>query len=154
MSVRRQTDREGPRVGARRSTDASSPDRQLSALLFAMLGGAAAWAVQFLVGYITSEGACVALAAGSGAGAGAVGAGGASVAGLAPTVIAVVVVSLVAFGVALAAASAGRRVWLAERDVAGGSRGFVGLAGMLLSGVFALLIVVQVAPLVLAGGCA
>lgn len=120
-------------------------DRTPTGLWFGLLGGAAAWAVQFLAGYLISEGACVA----------------AGEAGLAPAALAIGLISLIAFAVAVAATLAGRRVWLQERRDLGADRvrseggsGWTGLAGALLSGVFAFVILVQTMPLFLGGGCA
>ncbi len=148
-----------------RDADGAGP-----ALWFGLLGGAAAWAVQFLAGYLISEGSCVAAA-------GAVNGGS-----LSGSSLSVLLVSLAAFVVAVLAALAGRRVWLKGGEEAaragpvgealqggesrrharhpepqpephGGSR-WVGLAGFMLSGVFAFVIVVQVLPLFIGGGCA
>ncbi len=148
-----------------RDADGAGP-----ALWFGLLGGAAAWAVQFLAGYLISEGSCVAAA-------GAVNESGA----LSGASLSVLLVSLAAFVVAVLAALSGRRVWLAGgeeaaragpgddaqqagetrrhahgepgREPHGGSR-WVGLAGFMLSGVFAFVIAVQVLPLFIGGGCA
>lgn len=116
-----------------------APDGADPALWFGLLGGAAAWAVQFLAGWLITEGVCVGAAdTGTGVGAG---------------VVAVLVLSVAAFVVAIAAASAGRRVWRRERHEQDGGSGWVGLAGLVLSGVFAFVIAVQVMPLFLGGGC-
>src|SRR5690606_27495372 len=119
-------------------------------LWFGLLGGAAAWAVQFLVGYLASEGACVGAGMSGAVTSGAV-TSGTVVSG---AVLGVAVLSVVAFAVSVAAALAGRRVWLRERDELRGDSGFMGQAGMLLSAVFAFLIAVQALPLLLGGGCA
>lgn len=109
------------------------------ALWFGLLGGALAWAVQFAAGYFISEGVCVGLAGnGTGVGAGS---------------LAILLVSVAAFVVAVLAALAGRRVWQQQGGPEGGSA-WVGLAGLLLSAVFAFVIAVQVLPLFLGGGCA
>src|SRR5690606_13189106 len=102
---------------------------QSPAQWFGLLGGAGAWAAQFIAGYLISEGVCVGLA-GSGGGVG----GGS---------LAVLLVSIVAFVVAVFAALAGRRVWRQRRSEPEGGSGWVGLAGMLLSAVFAFVIAVQ-----------
>lgn len=123
-------------------------------LWFGLLGGAAAWAVQFLAGYLITESVCVGAAAGGlDASAG---------------VVVVLVLSIAAFAVAVAAAFAGRWVWQSQRDVRGGrddlgdgvssgvsrgGSGWVGLAGMVLSAVFAFIIAIQIMPLFLGGGC-
>ncbi len=126
-----------PREPARR-------ERPGPALWFGLLGGAGAWAVQFLVGYLVTESMCVAASSGDGG-------------VITGSVVAVIVVSVVAFGVAVAATLAGRRVWQQGRErgeVPSGGTGWTGLAGMLLSGTFAFIILAQVLPLFLAGGCA
>ena len=123
-----------------RDLSTGAPEVAGPALWFGLLGGAAAWAVQFLTGYLVSEGVCVG-AAGTGSGV----AGGS---------LAVLLVSAAAFVVAVLAALSGRRVWQAERDGPEGGRGWVGLAGLVLSAVFAFVIAIQVTPLFLGGGCA
>lgn len=128
-------------------------ERPGPALWFALLGGAAAWAVQFLTGYLVTESMCVA-AQRSASAEQAAGA-------LTGATVAVLVVSLAAFAVAVAAALAGRRVWRRSEErtdergeVRTGGMGWTAFAGMLLSGVFAFIILAQVLPLFIAGGCA
>jgi len=118
---------------------------------FALLGGALAWATQFLVGYLVTEGVCVGAAVG--AAGGATDGPATAAAAVANGTLAVVLVSLVAFTVAVLAALAGRRLWRRGRDESEGGSGWVGLAGLLLSGVFAFVIAIQVLPLFLGGGC-
>ncbi len=125
--------------------DNEQRERPGPALWFGLLGGAAAWAVQFLVGYLVTESMCVAASARGAEGV------------LTGSVVAVVVVSVAAFGMAVAATLAGRRVWQRSKERGekpSGGTGWTGLAGMLLSGTFAFIIVAQVMPLFLAGGCA
>ena len=125
------------------NTDPIDRARPGLALWFGLLGGAAAWAVQFVSSYLITEGMC--------------GAAEQSGGGVTGALVIVLAVSVTTFVVAVAAALAGRRVWLRARGDAEeptGGTAWTGLAGMLLSGVFAFIIAAQVLPVFLAGGCA
>jgi len=110
-------------------------------LVFAIVGGPAAWVLHLLAGYGVEEAACSPAAAGTGFRHDDI------------WLIAVLTAALAA--VAVAAAGAG---WVAFRgsgtgDDARGHRRFLGLAGLIGSGLFALIIVLVGYALTALGGC-
>jgi hypothetical protein len=126
-----------------RSRAQNTVNRGNAALWFGFLGGALAWTLHLLASYLLAEGSCApALAVDGMRGSGIVAIlmHSATLAG-----------ALVALAATLSARSQWRR-WRGDADQSG--RGYIGLAGVFVSGAFLLIILIEGLPPLLIPPCA
>ncbi|HEX7022270.1 MAG TPA: hypothetical protein VF171_05385 [Trueperaceae bacterium] len=110
-------------------------------LWFGLLGGAAAWSVNFVVAYALAESTCFTSLREW------------EVLGVRGTAVIILVVSLVTALVALIAALVSWGNWRRWRGGEPGGAAFASLTGLILSGVFLFIILVESLPVLFVGVC-